>query len=127
MLEPKTQKAKDADLTAHFTEWFCAARHADCQRSVLVSDGATVGIYGKRIPIMCEQCAEYVRYAEERVGKCPKNPKPFCTACEIKCYKPNMAEYARNVMRYSGPRSIFSRYWCRAIWHIVTGKHHAKQ
>ncbi len=122
MLEPGTQKAKDTKLVAHFTEWYCAAHHRERTRFALTSGGAEAKIYGKNTPVLCEECAEYIGYAEVRTEKCPKDPKPFCTACDIKCYNSSMAEYARNVMRYSGPRSLFSRYWFRAVQHVITSR-----
>jgi len=33
-----------------------------------------------------------------------------------------MAEYARNIMRYSGPRSLFSRYWRSAIKFAIVSR-----
>ncbi|MCL1791087.1 MAG: nitrous oxide-stimulated promoter family protein [Peptococcaceae bacterium] len=121
------QKAKDTKLVAHFTEWYCAAHHGSNPRVVLESQGVLKGIYGKRIPILCAECANYVRCVETRTEKCPKDPKPFCTVCDIKCYKPEMAEYARKIMRYSGPRSLFSRYWRQAVRHIVESRRSHKK
>jgi len=118
VLKAGTQKAKDTDLLAHFTEWYCAAHHVHHNRSILVSDGVMAGIYGKRPPLLCAECAVFVSYAEKRTEHCPHDPKPFCTICDIKCYLPEMTEYSRNVMRYAGPRSLFSRYWYRALQHI---------
>ena len=120
MLKKGTQKAKDAVLVAHFTEWYCAAHHADRSRVALVSDGVQAGIYRRKAPLLCEECAQFVRYVELRTEKCPKDPKPFCAVCEIKCYRPRMALYSRDVMRYSGPRALFSRYWLAAIRHAIS-------
>jgi len=119
MLKPGTRKAKDAELAARFAEWYCAAHHGAARRSVLESDGGRAGIYRKRKPVLCDECAEYVRYAELRTEKCPKDPMPFCSRCDIKCYSPEMAQYSRAVMRYSAPRSIFSRYCLRAIRYMA--------
>jgi len=126
VLEPQTKKAKDIKLVAHFTEWYCAAIHQGRTRSALATSGGEAVIYGKKVPMMCAECAEYIRYVEERTEKCPKNPKPFCTTCDIKCYNHDMAEYARTVMRYSGPRSIVSRYWLQAVKHVIARKRQQK-
>ena len=32
--------------------------------------------------------------------------KTFCSACPIHCYKPEMREKIRTVMRYGGPRML---------------------
>ncbi|MCL2882497.1 MAG: nitrous oxide-stimulated promoter family protein [Coriobacteriia bacterium] len=120
MLEKGSKKAKDAELVVRFTEWYCAAHHQDVERPPLESPGVDAGIYGTRIPRLCTACADYARYAEHRTELCRQQPKPFCAVCKIKCYKPDMAEYSRKVMRYSGPRSIFSRYCLRAVGHAYS-------
>lgn len=33
--------------------------------------------------------------------------KTFCNNCKVHCYKPEMREKIRQVMRYSGPRLLF--------------------
>ena len=135
MLQAGSQKAKDAVLIVRFTEWYCKARHCNQPRSPLQSEGAEAGIYrgsgsgtrgSDRIPMLCDRCADYARYAEQRTALCPNNPKPFCSVCEIKCYKSEMAEYSRQIMRYSGPRSIFSRYVPAAIRHALASRRYNK-
>ncbi|MCL2332131.1 MAG: nitrous oxide-stimulated promoter family protein [Actinomycetia bacterium] len=117
MLEKGTKRARDAELIVRFTEWYCAAHHASEQRQPLESPGVEAGIYGKRIPLLCDDCAKFARYAERRTELCRQQPKPFCAVCKIKCYKSDMSEYSRKVMRYSGPRSLFSHYCLRALGH----------
>ena len=120
MLICDSQKAKDAELVVRFTEWYCRAKHkGGCCRSSLFSEGVEAGIYGARVPLLCDECAEFARYVERRTELCRQDPKPFCKYCEIKCYKEDMAEHSRKVMRYAGPRSVFSRYVFRALRHAV--------
>jgi len=117
MLIPGTPKAKDTVLLARFTEWYCKAHHGDRPRIELDSKGVASGIYRKKAPVLCDECAEYVRYAEARSDACPLDPKPFCSTCTVSCYNQKMTQYSRQVMRYSGPRSILSRYFFQAIRH----------
>ena len=102
-----TQKAKDTEFAIRFTEWYCRAHHSASPRVALESVAVDAGFYGKRTPLLCTDCADFARYVEQRTEACPHKPKPFCAVCDIKCYKSDMAEYSRMVMRYSGPRSIF--------------------
>jgi len=111
------QKAEDAELAVRFTEWYCRAHHDDREREPLVSEGVDCAIYGTRIPVLCAEDASFARYVEQRTKYCPHHPKPFCAFCETKCYKSDMAQYSRTVMRWAGPRSLFSRYWLRALQH----------
>lgn len=54
-----------------------------------------------------QELYDYVRF---RLSKCPwdKKRKPFCSNCPIHCYEPEKREEIRKVMRYSGPRMMFT-------------------
>lgn len=69
---------------------------------------------------ICEECAELSRYARERSERCPfMEEKTFCANCKVHCYKPEMREKIKTVMRYSGPRMIFY-HPLLAIWHLIS-------
>jgi hypothetical protein len=54
---------------------------------------------------VCVECQQLYSYAMQRVDKCPyQDDKPTCAKCPIHCYKPEMREQIRQVMRYAGPR-----------------------
>lgn len=56
---------------------------------------------------LCPQCLGLVRYAEERLSKCPfGSGKPNCSSCRVHCYRQDMRDGIKTVMRYSGPRMI---------------------
>jgi hypothetical protein len=62
--------------------------------------------------VPCPGCAGFLRYAARRLEKCPYGPaKPTCAKCPIHCYKPQPREFAREVMRYSGPRMMLRHPW----------------
>ena len=44
--------------------------------------------------------------------------KTFCSVCKTHCYKPEMREQIRQVMRWSGPRMLF-HHPVLAIRHLV--------
>lgn len=57
---------------------------------------------------LCPDCAALDAYARMRSDCCPfMETKTFCSNCKIHCYKPDMREKIRAVMRFSGPRMIF--------------------
>lgn len=71
---------------------------------------------------LCEECASLNEYARLRSDKCPfMETKTFCSNCKVHCYKPDMREKIREVMRFSGPRMIFS-HPVAAIRHVVETK-----
>ena len=58
---------------------------------------------------LCEECRQLTEYALFRLEKCPfKVNKQFCSFCKIHCYKPEMREKIKDVMRWAGPRMIFT-------------------
>ncbi|MCM1055809.1 MAG: nitrous oxide-stimulated promoter family protein [Bacteroides sp.] len=71
---------------------------------------------------LCPECAALDSYARERSDKCPfMETKTFCFNCKVHCYKPEMREKIRAVMRYSGPRMIF-HHPAAAMRHAVEMK-----
>ena len=70
---------------------------------------------------LCDDCHSLQDYATERIEKCAYLPdKPVCSKCPIHCYKEEMREMLRKVMRYSGPRMLF-RYPILSIFHLLDG------
>lgn len=71
---------------------------------------------GKKV---CAECGELTDYALFRLEKCPfKVDKKFCSFCKIHCYKPEMRIKIKDVMKYSGPRMLFS-HPIYAVSHVV--------
>ena len=57
---------------------------------------------------LCSECADLDAYAAARVDHCPHmETKTFCSNCRTHCYKPEMREKIRSVMRWAGPRMLF--------------------
>lgn len=57
---------------------------------------------------LCPKCKELLDYAYLRTEKCPHmKDKTFCAFCTTPCYKPDMKIQIQEVMRFSGPRTIF--------------------
>ena len=68
---------------------------------------------------LCPECYTLVSYCEERLEHCQfGNGKPTCRKCPVHCYKPDMRERIREVMRFSGPRMIF-HHPIAAIRHLA--------
>ena len=58
---------------------------------------------------LCPECRQLHDYALTRIDKCPfMETKTFCSACKVHCYKPEMRQQMRAVMRYAGPRMLLS-------------------
>lgn len=71
---------------------------------------------------LCSDCRELLEYAKLRRSKCPwGDDKPFCSNCPIHCYKAEMRQKIKQVMRFSGPRMIF-HHPVIAFKHLVESK-----
>ena len=58
---------------------------------------------------LCEECHTLLEYSMKRLAHCPfQENKTTCGKCPVHCYKPDMREKIRKVMRYVGPRMILS-------------------
>lgn len=56
---------------------------------------------------LCPECSALADYVHQRVAGCPfMESKTFCSMCKVHCYKPEMREKIRKVMRYAGPRML---------------------
>jgi len=71
---------------------------------------------------LCEECSELLEYATCRLDRCPYGPqKTTCAKCPIHCYKPQMRDRVKQVMRFSGPRMLL-RHPILAIGHLLDGR-----
>jgi len=68
---------------------------------------------------ICGDCKLLIEYSEHRTENCRfGNDKPICANCPAHCYKPEMRQKIREVMRYSGPRMIYNHPYL-AIMHVI--------
>ena len=73
----------------------------------------------KDVSKLCSECNNLANYVKERVAKCPfMETKTFCSMCRVHCYKSDMREKIRCVMRYSGKRML-KYHPILAIKHLV--------
>lgn len=76
---------------------------------------------------LCADCRELSEYACQRSDKCPfMENKTFCSNCRVHCYKPEMREKIRAVMRFSGPRMMF-HHPITAMRHVIEVKREKKR
>ena len=78
--------------------------------------------HGTKQGHLCAECAELSEYARQRSDKCPfMENKTFCSNCKVHCYRPEMRENIRAVMRFSGPKMIF-HHPVAAVRHVLSTK-----
>jgi hypothetical protein len=104
-LTAATRLRRERRTMALMVEDYCRRHHA-------ASDGAAA----------CERCRAFLAYADARLDHCPYGErKPTCANCPIHCYKREPREFARDVMRYAGPRMLL-RHPVLAVLHLVDGR-----
>ena len=65
-----------------------------------------IELYEKKHKVCLDELRDY---ALLRLEKCPfKENKHFCSNCSIHCYNKQMQQQIKKVMKYSGPRIVFS-------------------
>lgn len=75
--------------------------------------------HGGRRGALCAECQELHDYAQLRLARCPFGAdKPTCAHCRVHCYRPEMRERVREVMRFAGPRML-ARHPYLALMHLV--------
>ena len=66
---------------------------------------------------LCPACIELLQYTKARLEHCKFGEgKTTCRKCPVHCYRPEMREQIRKVMRWSGPRMI--------LYHPITAIKH---
>lgn len=77
------------------------------------------GVHKSQKGHICDDCQELLEYSQARSANCPfMETKTFCSNCKVHCYKPEMREKIKVVMRYSGPRMLF-HHPVMTIRHLV--------
>lgn len=75
----------------------------------------------KHEKVPCDNCSKVIKYAQQRIDACKfGDNKTFCSKCTIHCFKLEMREEVRKIMRYSGPRMVFY-HPVEVIKHLLLG------
>ena len=95
-----SKRLREKEMVAQMIALYCKKRH-----------GRKNGL--------CPECQALLDYAQSRSDMCPfMETKTFCSNCRVHCYKPEMREKIRQVMRFSGPRMLLY-HPVLAVWHVV--------
>lgn len=106
-MDVKTKRQREKETVALMISIYCRKKH------------------GQRT--LCPDCQSLLDYAWLRSDKCPfMETKTFCSNCRVHCYKPQMREEIRKVMRFSGPRMMF-HHPVLALRHVIETKKEQKR
>ena len=104
------RRARKKRTISQMIALYCAGNHDEAARTETAHCGEPV----------CAACASLDGYALLRTERCRKMHirKASCDVCENHCYKPEMREGVRAVMRYSGPR-MMRKHPVAALRHLL--------
>ncbi len=67
---------------------------------------------------LCDECLTLKSYSNKKLDLCIyKKDKPACKNCATHCYAPLQRERIREIMKFSGPRMLFTNPFL-AITHL---------
>ena len=105
-MDLKTKREREKEIVSLMISIYCHKKHK-CKN-------------------LCSECSALDTYARQRSDKCPfMETKTFCSNCKVHCYKNDMREKIKEVMRYSGPRMIL-HHPIMAIRHVIENKKEKK-
>ena len=71
---------------------------------------------------ICDDCSHLHDYAMKRLDTCKYGiDKPTCNKCPVHCYRKIEREQIRRVMRFAGPKMLFS-HPILALFHLYYEK-----
>lgn len=108
---PKVAQRREREMRtiSQMIAIYCEANH-EC------ADRTETAHCGERI---CPECKVMDDYAILRTLRCRKmDVKTSCEECGNHCYKPDMRESVRAIMRFAGPRMI-TKHPVAAIRHLL--------
>ena len=107
--------ADEKKVVALMIRMYCR-RHCRQQGRTAITDRTDTRQNTRQI---CPECAALLDYAHRRLDSCRfGNGKPSCRKCPVHCYRADMRERIRTVMRWAGPRMIF-RHPIAATRHLL--------
>ncbi|MEE8341623.1 MAG: nitrous oxide-stimulated promoter family protein [Candidatus Neomarinimicrobiota bacterium] len=66
---------------------------------------------------ICDDCNDLIEFANEKIDRCIfQQDKPVCSECRVHCYRMDMRDKIKTVMRFAGPKMM--------IQHPIMGIRH---
>lgn len=104
MMNVQTKREREKRMVSEMIALYCRKQH------------------GTKKGGLCLECETLTEYARQRSDQCPfMETKTFCSNCKVHCYRLDMRDRIRAVMRFSGPRMMF-HHPIAAIRHVISTK-----
>lgn len=121
-LEHNTPTTQKASLKTDRTAWLESARMRREARTVTTMVHRYCrDHHSTDQDTLCPECADLLRYAQARLRSCPfQHRKGTCAKCPVHCYSEKQRQGIRAVMRYAGPRLLWTHPWLSFL-HLLDG------
>uniref|UniRef100_UPI0040293CD1 nitrous oxide-stimulated promoter family protein n=1 Tax=Collinsella intestinalis TaxID=147207 RepID=UPI0040293CD1 len=120
----KRKREREQEIVSQMIALYCKGNHSAHRSAPPRERGGEMQQVRKGAALrerrdLCPECTELEAYAHARSEHCPfMEEKTFCSNCTVHCYRPEMRERIRTVMRYAGPRMLF-HHPVMAIRHMI--------
>ena len=125
----RRKRDREQEIVSQMIALYCKGNHSVHRSAPMRERGGEMRRVQKGVALrergsgerrdLCPECAELEAYAHARSARCPfMEEKTFCSNCTVHCYRPEMRERIRTVMRYAGPRMLF-HHPVMAIRHML--------
>lgn len=106
--DPDLLIQRDLKVLVEFIGIYCSHKHTDEVRDcVRLKSHDVASIAGHQVSL-CEACTKLLNHALVKRSTCPLYPKPACRHCTEHCYHPAYREKIKEIMKYSGLRSVLT-------------------
>ncbi|SDF58329.1 Nitrous oxide-stimulated promoter [Fontibacillus panacisegetis] len=119
---PRITREKETVL--YMITIFCKGKHKYSDKEKLIVEMLDNSISSNHsIEVeLCNECLELQQYASRRLSLCQFGEnKSTCANCAVHCYAPSQRERIKEVMRYAGPRMLWS-HPVLTIRHMLDGR-----
>ena len=105
----ESKREREKKIVSQMIELYCRKNHGAGNHGTDKHDTGKKGTekhdldkHGRK-NVLCKECQKLKDYALLRSDKCPfMESKTFCSNCKVHCYRKDMREKIKEVMRFSG-------------------------
>ena len=99
---------RDLKTLAVFIQMYCRCQHPSADKALASMKTHDVAEIAGKDLFLCNECYKLLVHAFVKRSHCPMDPKPMCKHCPNHCYAPVYREKIKEVMKFSGKRSVLT-------------------
>ncbi|MNO16690.1 hypothetical protein D3C76_63760 [compost metagenome] len=123
-LREGTRILREMETVFYMVHIFCKGQHGHLEKENAIVELRHRSKSSNRVLkiLLCKDCVELQQYASKRLSLCRFGEnKTTCVSCPVHCYAPSQRERIKEVMRYAGPRMLWS-HPVLTVRHLLDGQ-----